>query len=897
MSYKLKPVVRSLAVAFGGVASAALVAMPAYGQQPQQMERVEITGSNIKRTDLETVNPVIVVDRAAIERSGATTLTELLVALPVVSGGSFTETVNAGNSFAPGTASVSLRGLGVNTVLVLLNGRRIAGYGFAQNVTEAFVDLNSIPVTAIERIDILKDGASAIYGSDAIAGVVNVVLRKDFQGVEVGGMYGFTADGGGTEYRANVTAGWGSLAKDKFNIMGTIDYFNRSEISGTDRDFSKSANQSANGGYDQRSPTGNPGTWQNRAGNPAVVPGGFQPFATCPPDRITSELTGTPRCAYDFAGDNWLLPKTERIGLFVKGVADFTPNVQGFAEVGYTNNTTNQSAAATPSSYLVPAANPSNPFGSTVTGIYRALDIGLRLNEIESENTRVVAGLRGNAAGWDWETAGTWSKNDVTNTGSNYIKTSELTQAIGGTLPGFVGKYYNLVDNSKNSPEMLQRLRYNTYRWGESELYGFDAKGSRELFQLSGGSAAIAVGGEWYHESISDTRDPASANFEIAGSGGTAAAGDRNRTSLYAELSLPFFKGFESQWALRYDDYSDFGSKVSPKIGMSYRPVSDFLIRGGWGQGFRAPSLVELYLGSSISFPNVRDQPRCDAYTAAFGASDARTRGVCGTPQVRTTSAGNPKLDAEESENIYAGFVWDLTKDLSFSFDYYNIKHTNRVTSPTPSYVIANFPECPGGCANGTDRTVRNTDDIAANAPGALWGTTGTNPDRSGIFYGYFNATKQSTYGYDAEIRYRFSVGGWGNFTTSAFGTYIGDFKRQDAPGGDMNQYVGTYEYPRIRATATGLWEIGPWASTLRYNWRDSFDQYYQEFVERVDSYGTWDLQVAYKGFKNTTITAGAINLFNNKPPFADQQWTGYADTVDSPRGGFYYISASYKFF
>lgn len=891
MSYKLKPVVRSLALAFGGVASAALVAFPAQAQQAQQLERVEVTGTNIPRVDMETVNPVIVVDRAAIERSGATTLTEVLISLPVVSGGSFTETVNAGNSFAPGTASISLRGLGVNTVLVLLNGRRIAGYGFAQNINEAFVDLNSIPVTAIERIDILKDGASAIYGSDAIAGVVNVILRKDYQGVEVGGMYGATADGGGTEYRANVTAGWGNLAKDKFNIMGTIDYFNRSEIVATDRDYSKSPNQAPNGGYDQRSPTGNPGTWSGAAA------GGFQPFANCPPESVTSEILGVPTCAYNFAGDNWLLPKTERIGLFLKGVADFTPDLQGFAEFSYTTNTTNQSAAPTPSSYPVPAANPSNPFGAPVTAIYRVTDVGKRLNEIESDNYRVLGGLRGYAFDSTWEVAGTWSKNDVTNTGSNYVSTPDVRRALAGTLPGFEGQYYHLTDNSQTPPEMLQALRRTTYRWGESEIYGFDAKGSRELWQLSGGMSAIAVGGEWYHESISDTRDPASAAGLIAGSGGVSAAGDRNRTSLYAELALPFFKGFESQWAVRWDDYSDFGSKVSPKISASYRPVDNFLIRGGWGQGFRAPSLVELYLGGSTSFPNVRDQPRCDAYTAAYGADDPRTVGVCQAPQVRTQGGGNPALEAEESENIFAGIVWDITKDLNVAFDYYNIKHDNRVTDPNPNYVVANFPECPGGCANGTDRAVRNPDDIAANAPGALFGTATTDPNRPGVFRSYFNATKQQTDGFDAEIRYRFSVGGWGNFTTVLFGTYIRNFDRQDNPGGELNHYVGTYEYPRIRANATAFWEIGGWATTLRYNWRDSFDQFYQVQKEKVDSYGTWDLQVAYKGFKNLTVTAGAINLFNQEPPFGDQQWTGYVDTVDSPRGGFYYLSASYKFF
>ena len=211
--FEVKPMAVSVAKAFGGVAIAAAFTLPAAAQQAaQQLERVEITGSNIKRVDTETPQPLIIINRDEIERSGKTTLNELLVNLPIVSSGSFNEATGAGNSFAPGTASVSIRGLGVNTVLVLLNGRRVAGYGFAQNINEAFVDLNSIPLTAIERIDILKDGASAIYGSDAIAGVINVILRKDFRGVEVTGRYGSTKDGGATEYSASALAIWRPIA-------------------------------------------------------------------------------------------------------------------------------------------------------------------------------------------------------------------------------------------------------------------------------------------------------------------------------------------------------------------------------------------------------------------------------------------------------------------------------------------------------------------------------------------------------------------------------------------------------------------------------------------------------------------------------------------------------------
>ncbi|MFN8996307.1 MAG: TonB-dependent receptor plug domain-containing protein, partial [Pseudomonadota bacterium] len=212
----MKPVVQGLAAAFGGLALAGGVPLPANAQQQQQqLERVEVTGSNIRRTDVETIQPITTITRQDIQRSGRSTLAELLQNLPAASAGSFSEGLGAGNSFSPGTAAISLRGLGPNTTLLLINGRRVANYPFAQNIDEAFGDLNSIPISAIERIDILSSGASAIYGSDAIAGVVNVILRNDFRGLEVAGRTGTTQDGGGTEYQATLVAGWGSLARDR----------------------------------------------------------------------------------------------------------------------------------------------------------------------------------------------------------------------------------------------------------------------------------------------------------------------------------------------------------------------------------------------------------------------------------------------------------------------------------------------------------------------------------------------------------------------------------------------------------------------------------------------------------------------------------------------------------
>lgn len=882
---KRKPLSVVLVRAMGASVAMSVFVTASHAQQAQRVEKIEVTGSNIKRTDVEGPAPIVVIDREAIERSGKTTLTEVLTTMPMASGGTFSETVNAGNSFAPGTAAISLRGLGTNTVLVLLNGRRVAGYGFAQNINEAFVDLNSIPLTAIERIEILKDGASAVYGSDAIAGVINVILRKDFKGLEVGGMWGTTKDGGGTEWRVNTTAGWGDLARNRFNLLVSADYYKREEIRGGDREFSRSANQAPNGGFDQRSPTGNPGTW--------VRSGEFIPFANCPAERITSEILGVPVCAFDFATNNWLLPKTERMGVYSRGVFGITPHITAFAEAGFTKNVTNQSAAATPGSFAAPAANPSNPFGQSVTAIYRTLDIGLRLNEIESENTRLVGGLKGSGAGWDWETAASYSKNEVTNVGTNYVDIRNIRSAIAGTLAGFVGTYYDLVNNANNSPALLDAIRVTPKREGKSQVRAVDAKGSRELFRMSGGAAAIAVGAEYREEEIADTPDALSRLGVIVGSGGTSSKGERDSSSIYAELALPLFRSFESQLALRHDRYSDFGNTTNPKVAVSYRPAENVLIRGGWGTGFRAPSLVELYLGESIAFNNIRDTTRCNAYRAAFGTADSRTTGVCAAPQVRVAFGGNPTLDAEESRNISLGLVVDITNNFSVSVDYYNITHDNIVTSPTAAFIIANpglFP------VDAIRRTPPTANDVLAGAPGALLGTAATDPNVPGILRSFFNAREQRTSGYDVEARYRFAVTDAGRFTAGIYATYIDTLKRQLNPGSALTELAGTWEIPRVRSQATLNWTTGPWSTTLAGNYRRHFEQFFQEQLERVGSYVTYDLNVQYTGIRNVTLAAGGTNILNREPPFGDLQWSGYADGIDSPRGGFYYVSARYKF-
>lgn len=891
------------------IASTLVVASVAHAQaQPaaQKVEKIEITGSNIKRIDSEGPLPVVVLKREDIQNSGKTTVNELLSTLTVVSGGSFSEASGAGNTFAPGTAAVSLRGLGANTTLVLLNGRRIAGYGFAQNLNENFVDLNAIPVTAIERIEVLKDGASAIYGSDAIAGVINVILRKDFQGVEVAASIGDSKDGGAGETRASLAAGFGDLSKNRFNAMVTLDYYKRDKLNSQERDFSRSADQRARGGargIDFRSPTGNPGYWFGGAGNVNTA------FINCPANQVVSAASlgvggGGTVCAYDFAADNDLLPETERAGIFGAATFRISDNWTAFAEAMFNKNETSTSAAPTPASFSA-AGHPDRPAGSTFTSVaHRFLEAGPRLNTLESESTRAVLGVKGFVAGFDVEAAANFGRSETVNTGFNYIIQEAATQALAGTLPGFVGVRYSVLNPAGNPAGMNRAITISPVRTGVSKVEGADIKASRELFGMAGGSAAIAFGYEYRKESVADTPDfrvalinPA--RVTVAGSGGTAVQGGRNLNSMYAELALPFLKGFESQVAIRTDRYSDFGTATTPKVSLSWRPNQSFLARAGYAEGFRAPSLAELFLGESTSFPSVTDIPRCADYRASLGASDPRSLAACGsataagaTAQVRSIFLGNTALKPEESKSFSLGFVLEPTRSMSIAVDYYNIDHSNRILSPTAGFILANEALFPGAVTRGT----RTADDIAANARAALRGTSGDLVP--GITRTFFNASQQKTDGVDLDLRNTFSLGDMGKLEVVNAYTYTISLKRQTNPGQPLVELVDTFEFPRWRHTISGAWTRGAWGSTLAVNTVAGFaDLRTVSGAEvKIGNHMTIDAQVRYTGFKNLTLSLGGQNIANKKPPFSNENWFGYAASVHSPRGAYWYGSVRYKF-
>ena len=877
MGFKTKALPSALFGMFG--ATLALVAAPASSQEgPQKLERIEVTGSNIKRTDTEGVNPVQTITRKEIERTGQATVAELLRSISANSGQSFNETFT--NSFSQGASGIALRGLSQKNTLVLLNGRRVANYGFAQNLADTYVDLNAIPIGAVERIEVLKDGASAIYGSDAIAGVVNVILRKDYTGAEVGGSYGKSYEGGMAEKQASATVGFGNLSTDRFNILIAANWFRRDLTRFTDRAYINDQDYHRFGGLNQNL-TG-AGTYQRVGVTPNRVPfatcgatgfpGTVQPVSAFAPTTTTGSL-----CAYNPSPYSTLFPESTREQVVVGGTFDITPSLQAFADLTYSHNNTKTIATPTPFSSTsvafdpatggarrvpatLPVGNPANPFSTATNISYTFFDIGPRNSELTSKFYRAMVGLKGSIGKWDWETAYLHSESEEAQHDFNRVDSYVLANALAtGT--------YNFLNPQLNNPALTNSLRINPTRRSLSKLDLVDAKTSTELMSLPAGPLGFAAGAEFKRESIADRPDFLITNGNVLGQGATLTDGSRNVTAAYAEFSVPIVKKVEASLAAREDHYSDFGSAFSPKIGAKWQPVPEFLVRATASKGFRAPSLPENSQSSAVSFVQVND-PRNPAQPGALVT-------------ISSVSKGNPGLIPERSKSYNAGFVFAPDPTTSVGIDLYSIEQKDVVRRDSPQFIVNNEATFP---------TLVLRDPVTGNLITVL--------------RQYRNYAALRTLGYDLDFRKSLSLEALGKFTLAGTWTYLQRYKTQISEGGALLDFAGSNgfsAFPRARATTSLTWEYQAFTTQLTYYYTGAYAQTGAPAGTtqgRVGEYRQYDLYVAWEGVKNLKLYGSIQNLANTHPPF-DVSATGglpYDFTLYDARGRYFRAGLTYKF-
>jgi len=610
----------------GGAIGLALLALPAPAQEaaPKPVARVEITGSHIRRSEAETASSVITVNRADIERSGKATVAELLQTLAVDNQGSVPTTF--GNGFAAGASGISLRGLGAASTLVLLNGRRMAPYGLADDGQKQFTDLNVIPTDAVERIEVLKDGASAIYGSDAIAGVVNIILRHDFEGNTVRYSRGASSEWDGKRTNIAFTKGIGNLEADRYNFLFSLEYKKFDEIwyrDRSDRDWigrndlrnwGYSADQALGGTGAILAGTGTAGSAINgNVRNPAdptnyynrgnlLAPGFTRTFPGAACSNFTSHPQGDPGggCLIDGSLQyNQIEPKQENLSFFARGTWQFNPTTQLYSEFNwYTSQTDSSTTPSTVSASVGypggPVNNavvqlgpdhPDNPYFGTAARIrYLAADVGPRASNIDSNFVRWVGGAKGTNYGWDWDSALLYSHNHVNNFQTGYLQ-RDVAFALLDPSPANVaaatahspayaglppGTYWRIAENAGlNSSALYAALSPGIVNTANTKVAQIDFKATREFGGMPylAGNLGLALGTEFRHEMTELLPTTGTERGNIIGLGYSAYSGGRNVFALYGEALAPLPYHLEASAAMRYDHFTDVGSAYTPKVG------------------------------------------------------------------------------------------------------------------------------------------------------------------------------------------------------------------------------------------------------------------------------------------------------------------------------------------
>lgn len=924
--FKRSRVGAAVVAALGGIGAVGV--LPAFGQQAE-VSRVEVTGSAIRRIDAESALPVQVLNAEEIRRTGATSVADLLQRLPAVQGGAGESAAVGGATF--GFTGVSIHNVGDTRTLVLLNGRRLANFG-GQALTgfAAGFDLNSLPLSAIERVELLTDGASAIYGADAIAGVVNFITKRDITDGDAS--VGYSAPSGGAEeFRASVTKGFGSLAEDGFNIIGTLSYDRRNKLDATERDYAKSAEIkfSRDGKqYRVQQVTARtiPATVLDDNGN-LVNPYLIQTGACAPRSfRVTDGSDDF--CAFDFVGDLEIYPERERTSAMLSGTLRAGSH-DLFADVLWSRTNSVSRIAPVPGGLPVAAGSEFHdqylkPVGinNSTTAFYRVADLGKRTSDDTADYYDIAIGSRGSFGTWDYEASYSRSESDVQGDISGYpgaLALSRLTRA------GVVNPFVLPGEQTPVAQQALDGINYVGY-WdgGKSTLDSLQASASTEIAKVSAGSVMLAVGGNLSREKFekkpslfaqAKLSDPVAGTLceDAGGSGpcdqrfGDAAAivpygADRTFWGLFGEVLYPVTKTIEVSGALRYDDYEDFGGQATGKAGFRWAAAPTVLVRGSVGTGFHAPTVPQLS-ASPQSFGVTSGSYAC---TPELQAQADRLNAQCqpGTLQYDVVAGGNADLKPEESQQATLGIRLEPTRSFSFGVDYWWLKIENAFGQVSEGVPFANPAQYPGSWTTAQDIATGITY-LALNQGNLNLG----NEYYSGLDFDVVGRTKFADVNVVSQLLATYMI--FSKRQLSIDGPYYSDL-------GNMNtEELGTASFRwKGRWTNTAL--VGAWAHTLAINFQSGYRDGLTT-VEVLDSDGnvtgtedlrldigsfvTFDWQTQWRVAKNFNVAVGALNLFNKEPPLAISgdglnrgQQFGYDDRYFDSRGRTWYINASFLF-
>jgi iron complex outermembrane receptor protein len=878
----------ALAALYGVAASAQTASSSSNSQGP--IQEVVVTGSLIKRTDTETPSPVQVISDEDLKNSGYNNVSDVLRNLAANGQGTLSQ--GFGQAFASGGNGIALRGLTVGDTLTLIDGERMVAYPLSDDGERSFVDISAIPFNVIESVEVLKDGASALYGADAIAGVVNIKLRQTYVGAEVTAEYGATQYWDGNTMHGAAIIGWGDLNNDGYNIYAALDFHRQDLIWGSSRTgLWTNLNWSGFPGGVNTTP-GAPGsqglTYTDSATGYLLNP---NPANGLPAETFlpgcTAALQAAAKCTFSFPGQ--IQPPTEQTNFLTKMTKALAGDWKLTVTASLFDSVAQQTAPPTEPAFghllqqtgaengllpliawgpnlprttivypafSLPANSSLNPYGAPATLVYSFPDVGPWIVNTDTQTYRLFGDVRGTVAGWDLD--GT--------VGVMYAKMNLGFQ--GGLFPAAVqaalnnGSYVPGASASQNATA-IANFAPEVSTTPTSTLDLIDLHGSRDLFQMPGGPLSLATGVQYFHKAQNDQDPPSIANGLQEGIT-NFTIGSQDDTSGFVEIGGKPIRQLEVNAAVRYDHYDTYGGQATPKFGLKFTPIEMLSIRGTWGKGFRAPSISESgNSGIVYGFGNGPDPVLCANGANAAGSYNQ----YCSYP-ITGVQPPNPSLKAVTSTNATIGVIFEPVREFSVSVDWYRIQLNNDIVSALETGGLGNYVFISRGpqeklavCTNTTTNGTPCTTAQVLTPVGI--------PEYT--LFPYINAGITRTSGIDIDLQSHFDLGYVGRLSAELNYTYISQYEiTADGFNADLlgthgpSEVSGDTGNPKQRAVATVTWDKGPATVTLSANYTGAF--------RITDPSEGWDsclvaLQTSGDGY-GAAISGGVTTLASQWNPY-----------------------------
>jgi len=844
------------------------------------IEEVVVTGSYIKGTPGDAALPVQILDRGYIDRIGANTIADVISKLAISSGAE-----NFGDSFTQnagqGTSNINLRGLGLSSTLVLINGRRQTISGGLANDGSVYVDTSTIPVDALERVEILKEGAASTYGSDAIAGVANFILRKNFEGFEVNGGLQVIEDGGQRDLDVGFVYGGGS---DATSFLLSGHYFDRTAMNSSERpEISDNATSGLGKSYLLLAPSivasgpyaGTYGAFENVAISDC---GDFDG------DLVIPQAFGT-RCGFDFGPRFNLIKRETRSQIYGNIMHEFDSDITLFADVGYSSNNVSENPQSPSFPDLtfpvISGAAPGNPFGVPFVFLGRPLGPEAASPDAPRENDTLRASIEltgefGN--GWDWNTALTYSKNKYFQSTPDTIA-SRFTAAINGVGGPNNDETFSIFDRTANSQSVIDDFSTNAEATLKTDLLVLDGVVSGDLFQVPAGDVGFAFGFQARAEGYSvDPNDINTVNFDTDGNpipvdmiflGGRAAIDvARESAAAFMEVKFPVTDDLELTTALRYERLQNADS-LDPKVALRWQVTDGIALRGSFSTAFREPSLSQQH-SRTVALANIQD-------LNADGT-------LKGNPVFRRVSAtGSTDLKPEQSTNYNIGVIFQPTDGLDIKVDFWGIKYTDLITIENAQAKLAADPNGP---------------DIIRDTLGNL----------GGINVDFFNSSKVTVQGLDLDINWAINDAWTAALNMARFTKYEITDPSGAALGvlGSFNNNTFARSLPKTKGNFNLAWQGETQSASVNVSYVSSYENDIPVPAtesSKIDSFVTVDAQYSIaldfglRSDSKTILTFGIKNLLDEDAPRVYVPGNFSFDPKQhNPFGRIYYMRAKYSF-